>query len=82
MKRVKVSLISKDLNLLQKRRRVKVVKEMLTNVPEDPIYFNRITTDDKTWFYEFDVETVQQFSGFKKPESKNTKFSESEDHFS
>ena len=62
MKRVVARLVPKDLNFLQKERRVEVAKEMLDNVTDGPTFIKRIIIGDKTWVYEYDVETVQQYS--------------------
>ena len=62
MKRFAARLVPKDLNLLQKERRVEVAKEMLANVADDPTFIKRIITGDKTWVHEYDVETAQQSS--------------------
>ena len=51
MQRVDRGLVPKDLNFLQKERRVEVAKEMLSNV-----------SGDDSWVYEYDVETAQQSS--------------------
>ena len=48
MKRVSARLIPKDLNFLQKERRVVVAKEMLANVADDPIFIKRIITGNET----------------------------------
>ena len=58
MKRVADRLVPKDLNLLQKERRVEVAKETLANVADDPTFIKRIITGDETWVYEYDVETT------------------------
>ena len=48
MKRVAARLVPKDLNFLQKERRVEVAKEMLANVADDPTFIKRIIIGDKT----------------------------------
>lgn len=60
MKRVAARLVPKELDFLQKWRRVEVAKEMLANVAEDPTFIKRIITGDETWVYEYDTETTQQ----------------------
>ena len=62
MKRVAARLVPKDLNFLQKERRVEVAKEMFSNVADDPTFIKRIITGDETSVYEYDVETAQQSS--------------------
>ena len=62
MKQVAAKLVPKDLNFLQKERRVEVAKEMLANVADDPTFIKRIITGDQTWVYENDVKTAQQSS--------------------
>ena len=62
MKRVAARLVPKDLNFLQKERRVEVAKEILANVSDEPAFIKRIITGDETWIYEYDVETAQQSS--------------------
>ena len=62
MKRVADRLVPKDLNFLQKERRVEVAKEILANVSDEPAFIKRIITGDETWIYEYDVETAQQSS--------------------
>ena len=58
MKRVAARLVPKDLNFLQKERRVEVAKEMLANVADDPTFIKRIITGDETCIYEYDVDTA------------------------
>ena len=48
MNRVNARLVPKDLNLLQKRHRVEVAKEMLNNVAENPAFIKRFIADDET----------------------------------
>ncbi|XP_014091877.1 protein GVQW3 [Bactrocera oleae] len=60
MKRVNDTLVPKEMNLLQKRRRVEVAREMLDNVAEDHTFIKRIVTGDVAWVYEYDVEAVEQ----------------------
>lgn len=48
-KRVNARLIPKDLNLLQKRRRVEVAKTMLEILAADPTFIKRIITGDELW---------------------------------
>ena len=58
MKRVAARLVWKNLNFLQKERRVEVAKEMLDNLAGDPTFIKRIITGDETWVYEYDVDTA------------------------
>ena len=62
MKRVAARLVPKNLNFLQKERRVEVTKEMLANVADDPTFIKRIIIGDETWVYEYNVETALQSS--------------------
>ena len=62
MKRIAARLVPKDLNFLQKARRVEVAEEMLANVTDHPTFIKRVITGDETWVYEYDVETAQQSS--------------------
>ena len=62
MKRVVAKLVPKDLNFLQKERRVDVAKEMLANVADDPTFIKHIIAGDEMRVYEYDVETAQQSS--------------------
>lgn len=50
--------LAKDLNILEKRCRVEVEKEMVDNVAADPVFSKRINTGDETWVYEYDLETA------------------------
>ena len=80
MKRVAVRLVPKDLNFLQKERRVEVAKEMLANVADDPIFIKSIIAGDQTWVYEYDIETAQQSSEWRaknKPKPKKPRQSRS-----
>ena len=62
MKHVTARLVPKYRNFLQRECRVKVAKEMLANVSDDPTFIKRIITGDEMWVYEYDVETAQQSS--------------------
>ena len=62
MKRVAARLVPKDLNFLQKERRVEVAKEMLVNVADSPTFIKRIITGDETLVYEYDFEAAQRSS--------------------
>ncbi|KAJ8938490.1 hypothetical protein NQ318_020806 [Aromia moschata] len=76
MKRVATRLVPRDLNFLQKERRVKVAKEMLANVSDDHIFITRMITGDETWVYEYDIETAQESSEWRaknEPKPKNHK---------
>ena len=61
-KHVTARLVPKDLNFVQKERRVQVAKEMLVNVADYRTFIRRIITGDDTWVYEYDVETAQKSS--------------------
>ena len=60
MKPAAARLVPKNLNFLQKERRVEVAKKMLANVADDPTFIKRIITGHETWVYEYDVEIAQQ----------------------
>uniref|UniRef100_A0A0K8WBT5 Mos1 transposase HTH domain-containing protein n=1 Tax=Bactrocera latifrons TaxID=174628 RepID=A0A0K8WBT5_BACLA len=60
MKRVNDTLVPKDLNLLQKRRRIEIAKEMLDNLAEDPKFIKRIITGDAAWVCEYDVDAAEK----------------------
>lgn len=62
MKRVAARLVPKELNFLQKQRRIDVSKEMIFNAESDPTFMERIITGDETWVYEYDMPTTQQSS--------------------
>ncbi|XP_028047733.1 protein GVQW3-like [Monomorium pharaonis] len=62
MKRVAARLVPKDLNFVQKQFQKTVAQEMISEVTDDPTMMKRIITGDKTWVYEYDVETSQQSS--------------------
>lgn len=62
MRRVAARLVPKELNFLQKQRRVEVAKQMIANADSDPTFMKRIITGDETWVYEFDMPTSQQSS--------------------
>ena len=47
-------LVLRNLNLLQKRRRVEIAKEMLGNVAEDLTFIKCINTSDETWVNEYE----------------------------
>ena len=55
MKCIATRLVPKDLNFLQKERRVEVAKKMLVNVADDPTFIKRIITGDETWVYKYDA---------------------------
>ena len=48
LRRVAAKLVPKDLNFMQKRDRVDVVKDMLSKVDSDPSFIKGIITDDET----------------------------------
>lgn len=45
---------------------------MLDNVTEDPIFIKRIITDDEQWVYEYEMETVQQYSEWRSKKGVGT----------
>jgi hypothetical protein len=62
MARVSARIVPKELNFLQKQRRMDVANEMLSVVQNDSTFMKRIITGDETWVYEYDMETEQQSS--------------------
>ena len=73
IKRVVARLVPKELNFLQKERRVEDAKKMLTNVDDDPAFIKLIIGCDETWVYKYDVETAQQSSKWRAKMSQNRK---------
>lgn len=63
MQRVNSRLVTEDLNLIQKPRRIESAKLMLDNIAEMASLIKRIITENEAWVYEHDIETVQQFIG-------------------
>lgn len=55
----RVSLVTRDLDLLQNKRRAEIAKEMIEDVAEDHTIIKRIITGDEMCVYEYHVETIQ-----------------------
>lgn len=69
-------LILKDQNLLGKRLRVEVSKEMINNVAQYLIFIKRINPDDGVWVYEHDnlatkLDQSSEWRSINEPKTKN-----------
>jgi len=47
---------------MQKRDRVVIAKDMISKAESDPTFIKRIITGDKTWAYEYDMQSRHQAS--------------------
>jgi len=52
---VAAKLVPKELNLMQKRDRVVIAKDMISKAESDPTFIKRIITGDETCVYEYDT---------------------------
>lgn len=60
LRRVATKLVPNVLNFLQKKDRVDIAKDMLSEVDSDETFIKRIITGDETWLFEYDTETSRQ----------------------
>ncbi|KAJ8963128.1 hypothetical protein NQ318_018593, partial [Aromia moschata] len=58
MKRVAARLAPKELNVLQKENRKRVALDMVSRADGEPNFMKRIITGDKTWVYEYNMQTI------------------------
>ena len=73
LRRVAAKLVPKDLNVMQKRDRVDVAKDMLSKVDPDPSFIKRIITGDEPWIYEYDTHSRHQMSKWRLPNEPRPK---------
>ncbi|XP_018314337.1 histone-lysine N-methyltransferase SETMAR-like [Mycetomoellerius zeteki] len=69
LRRVAAKLVPKELNFMQKRDRVDIAKDMIS----DPTFIKRIITGDETWVYEYDTQSRHQASEWRAPNEPRPK---------
>lgn len=62
LRRVKSRLVPKQLNFIEKDRRIKICEEMISDYQS---VYKRIITGDETWIYAYDPETTDQSSEYR-----------------
>ncbi|CAK9833043.1 Mariner Mos1 transposase [Anthophora retusa] len=73
IRRVAARLVPKELNFLQKEHRKAAAEDMISRVSSDFTFVKRIVTGDKTWVYEYDMQTSQQSSEYRLENEPNPK---------
>ena len=72
MRRVAARLVPIQLNF-----RVQIAMDMLDRANSDPNFMGSIITVDETWVYEYDMQTSQQSSEWRKKRAETEKTSTS-----
>ena len=59
MRRVAAKIVPILLNFKQNQRRMSIAQEMLTTFNDDPDLLKKVITDDESWVYGYNIETVK-----------------------
>ena len=73
MRRVAAQIVPKELNFLQEQYREQVSLDMLDRANSGSTFMERIITGDETWVYDFDRQTGQHSSEWRKKDELKQK---------
>ena len=73
MRRISARFVPRLLSDDQKALRVSACRELKQQARDDPNFTSNIITGDETWVYVYDLETKQQSSQWKSPNSPRPK---------
>ena len=73
MKKVCAKVVPKIFTREQKEHRVNCCADTLENIENDPDFFLKVITCDKTWIFQYDPETKRQSMHWKSPQSPRKK---------
>jgi hypothetical protein len=73
MRRTVAKSVPRLLQNEQKQYRLQVCRELQQKLREDPHFFSKVVTGDKSWVYGYEPETKQQSSQWMSPSSPRAK---------